>query len=376
MKKSSKIRVLEAIRQGQIGGGESHVLELVKRLDRTRFDPTVLSFTDGPMVDRLKLLKIPCHIIPSNRPFDIRCWTKIKSFLIRENFDLVHVHGTRAASNLLWATKSCKIPILYTIHGWSFHDNQSTALRRLRLMSEQYLTSKMDLNISVSESNQHRGKNLLRKFDSIVVNNGIDLEKFNPVQNYPDIREELNIPRNGILISFIARMTVQKDPLRLITAFKKVSETCENAHLLMVGEGELKKEAEDLVSRLDIQERVKFQNFRQDIPSILKASNIYCLPSLWEGLPIGLLEAMAMNAAVVATNVDGSNEIIKHNQNGLLVSTDSLDDLSTTLISLCVNTEKRNSLRIEGRQSVINNYNILRMVPRIESIYEEVFIKH
>ena len=114
-----KIKVLECIRQGQIGGGESHLLSLVENLDKSRYEPVVLSFTDGPMIERLKQMNIPVHVIPTTRPFDITKWRTVKKFIEEQKVSLVHAHGTRAASNVLQAAQSLKLPLIYTIHGWS-----------------------------------------------------------------------------------------------------------------------------------------------------------------------------------------------------------------------------------------------------------------
>src|SRR3954467_11421580 len=121
---SEKIKVLQCIRQGQIGGGESHLLSLVEHLDKDRFEPVVLSFTDGPMINRLKEMDIPVHIIPTTKPFDFTKWKEVKRLLQKEKVQLVHAHGTRANSNVLWAARSLCIPVIYTIHGWSFHPDQ------------------------------------------------------------------------------------------------------------------------------------------------------------------------------------------------------------------------------------------------------------
>ena len=174
-----KIKVLECIRQGQIGGGESHLLSLVENLDKSRYEPVVLSFTDGPMIDRLKQMNIPVHVIPTTRPFDITKWRTVKKFIEEQKVSLVHAHGTRAASNVLQAAQSLKLPLIYTIHGWSFHPDQQPLVRRIRILGEKYLTSRSSLNISVSASNQQTGKDEMGKgFNSVVVNNGIDLRKF------------------------------------------------------------------------------------------------------------------------------------------------------------------------------------------------------
>lgn len=364
-----KIKVLHAIRQGLIGGGETHVLNLVSKLDPDLFESVVLSFTDGPMIERLQGMNVPCHVIASKRAFDVQQFRKVQSLLIKEKIDIVHAHGSRAASNLLWPARSLVIPILYTIHGWSFHNDQSILTRKLRIISEHFLTKRTSRNISVSVSNQESGRKHLSDFDSIVVNNGIDLEVFNPALEYQDMRESLGIPRECLLIVFLARMTTQKAPLILINAFNEVLKEFPSAHLLMVGEGELRQSAQLLAEKLKIIDHITFENFRKDVPAILKTTDIYCLPSLWEGLPIGLLEAMAMENAVIASEVDGSKEIISHEKNGLLIKPGSTETLANALLRLCRDDSLRTYIRQEARQTVEKRYNIIRMVQEIEEVY-------
>src|ERR1700734_2851258 len=110
MQQGRKIRILEGIRQGKIGGGESYLLSLVENLDRSRFEPVVLSFTEGPMVDRLRAQGISTHVIHTERPFDWRVWKKVAALIREENIQLVHAHGTRANSNMFWAAKKLNIP--------------------------------------------------------------------------------------------------------------------------------------------------------------------------------------------------------------------------------------------------------------------------
>lgn len=374
---TKKIKVLECIRQGQIGGGESHLLSLVENLDRSRFEPVVLSFTDGPMIDRLKQMNVECHVIHTTKPFDISKWKVVKNFIRDQQVDLIHAHGTRANSNILWAAKSLRIPVIYTVHGWSFHPDQKPLVRRIRIMGEKYLTSKSDLNISVSASNQQSGKNFIKTFKSIVINNGIDQKKFDPSKQYKDIRKELNIPEGHLLISFVARFTSHKQPLTLINAFAEAVKTNDHIHLLMVGDGDEKQQAEEIIKRLNLQSRITLQPFRQDVPDVLAATDIFVLPSLWEGLPIGLLEAMAMGKAIIASNVDGTSEVIQHEENGLLVQTDNLvSNLTKALTTLAGNTSLRKKFQQNAVKTVNERYNAENMTRSIENVYNDILKKN
>ena len=370
MEFKKKIRILECIRQGQVGGGESHIISLSLNLNKDLFEPIVLSFTDGPMIALLKENNIETHIIFTQKPFNILIWKQVKNLLLRKKIDIVHAHGTRANSNVFWAAKSLNIPLIYTIHGWSFHDNQKSILKKIRIAGEKFLTSKTNLNISVSESNKQTGIKYIKSFKSVVVNNGIDQEKFDPGKKFTDIRSELMINRAEILLLFIARFTAHKQPLTLIRAFATALKKISTLKLLMVGDGDEKDAAIALVKDLKIEKNVIFQPFRQDVPDVLNAADIFVLPSLWEGLPIGLLEAMSMGKAVIATNVDGTCEIIKHQSNGHLVELKCLvNDLSKAIIFLAKDNSLRQQYGEKAKETVMNRFNASKMTTEIENIY-------
>jgi glycosyltransferase involved in cell wall biosynthesis len=359
---STKIKVLETIRQGQIGGGESHLLSLVENLDKDKFEPIVLSFTEGPMVDKLREMGIKTEVIYTETPFDIRVWLKVKSFLLDNKIELIHAHGTRANSNVFWAAKQLNIPVIYTVHGWSFHDDQNFLVKNFRLWGERLLTRKSKVNISVSASNQLTGIKNINGFSSVVVN-----------LQFSNIREELGVKHSEILILFLARFNHQKQPLILIKAFAKAHELNPNLKLLLVGDGEQKSEALQLVKTLGLSENILFQSFRQDVPDVLAAADIFVLPSLWEGLPIGLLEAMAMGKAIIATNVDGTSEVIHDGTNGLLIAVDELENnLVDSILKLSADKELQNVLGRNARQTISLKYSAATMTRQIEDVYLKI----
>lgn len=367
-----RIKVLECIRQGQIGGGESHLLSLVENLDRDRFEPVVLSFTDGPMVERLQKLGVKTYVIYTEKPFDVTKWRKVRALLQEEKIDLVHAHGTRASSNTLWAARSLGVPLIYTIHGWSFHNDQSPLVRRLRILGEQWITTRSKVNIAVSASNRQSGLDHIPALKAVVINNGIDQQKFSPSRTLSDVRRELNIPADAVLVLFIARFTAHKQPLTLIRAFRKALASLPRMHLLMVGDGDQKEEGLQLVKELGMVESVHFQAFRQDVPDVLAAADIFVLPSLWEGLPIGLLEAMAMGKAVIATSVDGTREVVKDEENGLLVEPGDVPALAAALVRLGENPGLRNALKQKALDTIRQEFNAADMTREIENVYVRV----
>jgi glycosyltransferase involved in cell wall biosynthesis len=369
---NGKTRVLETIRQGKIGGGESHVLDLVASLDKTVFEPVVLSFTDGPMITALQQLNIPAFVIESEKAFDISVWRKVKKFIQEQRIDIVHVHGTRANTNVLWAARNLGLPVVYTIHGWSFHDGLHPLAKRLRIAAEKFITNRTQMNICVSESNRQTGIKAFNTFNSIVVRNGVNLQKFNPDATYPDLRAAYNIPANKLLICYIARMTYQKDPVAMIRGFALALKSNPQLQLLMIGDGELKADAMQAARELNVAEQVIFDGFRQDVPAVLHAADIYCLPSLWEGFPIGVLEAMAMGKAVIASDVDGTKEAIKDGENGLLVPAGNTEALASAIVKLATDHALRTQLQQNAKAAIVAHFNVAEMTEKISAVYRQL----
>ena len=364
-----KIKICETIRQGKIGGGESHVYQLVKALNKDEFEPVVLSFTDGPLINNLKEIGVKTYVVKTEIPFDPRVKKEVKNIFEKEKFDILHAHGTRSLSNTLSSARSNRIPVLYTVHGWSFHQDQSLPVKKARIISEKYLTGKTDVTICVSDANRDEGISRLGLKKHTRVNYAIDTKKFNPDAVYPDLKEELGISDFSVSVGFIVRMTKQKDPLTLIRAAAITARKTKDIVFTVIGDGELKQQAVELAAKLGLNETIRFHSFREDIPAVLANIDIYALPSLWEGLPIGMLEAMAMKKAVVATPADGSKEAIKHGINGLLVPFEDPAALSEAILRLYEDKDLRVKMGENAHQKVLNEFSLGKMMHTIEEMY-------
>lgn len=370
--KQKKHKILHTIRQGKIGGGETHVLDLVGSLHPDYFHSEVLTFTDGEMVNRLHALNVPCTVIHTEKPFDVTVWGKVKKFMQERQFDLVHAHGTRACSNSFKSANDLNLPLAYTIHGWSFHPDQSFFLRTAREKSERFLVRRTSCNISVSQSNNRDGMERLGMPNSRVINYGINLEKFAPEKEYPLSRKDLNWPEDKFLMGMVARLTKQKDPATFIKAFAKVSEQRPEAHAVIVGGGELEPQCKELAQQYGLEERLTFEPFRTDVPAVLKLLDVYCLPSLWEGLPIGILEAMAMQKTIVATPVDGTKEVITDGETGYLFPEYDHEAMAQKLIQCIDNRERGRQLGLNAHKRIEQDFTVPLTAKNVGNLYLEL----
>ena len=187
------IKTLEVIRQGEIGGGESHVLDLIAGFNKEEIEPVVLAFTDGHMISTLRKQGIKCYVIQTQQAFDLKVQKQIKRIIENENIQLIHAHGSRAASNMLWNAIRMKIPMIYTVHGWSFHQDQNPVTFRLRAWSEKLICHFCNRVICVSENNLQSGKKTFGLTKGEVIKNGVNLKRFNADNLDESFRKEIGI---------------------------------------------------------------------------------------------------------------------------------------------------------------------------------------
>lgn len=371
MSTTKPIRVLHVIRQGLIGGGESHVLTLVDKLDDKRVSSSVLSFTDGPMVQQLRAMNVPVYVIPIKNSLDWRLYIAVRKFLIEEQIDLIHAHGSRACAFIILLARLLRIKVIYTIHGWSFHPDQSPSVKFIRKSAERIITGFTTKNICVSDSNLKTGQQLYSSFKADVVRYGIDLNRFNPDNNLQDYRKEWDVPEDAMVILFAARMTIQKQPLVVLKAFEVAAKNNPRLYLVMAGAGELLGEVQSMLKEMECSDRVRMRPFYADMPGVLKSADIIVLPSLWEGLPIALLEAMAMSKVILATAVDGTQELIEKGKNGILfnVSEHMENDLAGAILDVSQNDFLFEKLSANARETVLKVYDAEIMAGNILSVY-------
>lgn len=368
----SKIKVLEVIRQGQIGGGESHLLDLVTFLDKEQFEPVCLAFTPGEMITRLEAMGIQCHVIDTLKPFDMKVQRQIIDLMQQEKIQLVHAHGSRAASNMVWPARKLHVPIIYTVHGWSFHDDQTWLVRTLRQWSEKLICSMADRVICVSQSNADTGRERFRLKDAIVIENGINLVRFNPEGQFVNLREQFGFAEDDFVAGFIARCTKQKSPLDFLEAVRLAHQQSPKIKGMFVGEGDMDAEVDAFIAEHQMNAYVYRSPFRTDVPDLLHCINVYCLPSLWEGLSIALLEAMAMGKVIVATPTDGTKEVITHEDNGLVIPYSQPQALADAILRFYEDHALYEHCGNRAHALVAQRFNAQRVSDAVGQIYREV----
>lgn len=365
----AKLKVLEVIRQGQIGGGESHLLDLIYFLDKEKIEPICLSFSDGEMIKRLTQMGVTCHVINTQKPFDLKVQSQIVKLIQDEHIQLVHAHGSRAASNVLYPVRKSHLPLVYTVHGWSFHDDQSFLVKKLRGWSEKLICHYANQVICVSESNKNTGREVFGLHNAIVIENGVNLVKFNPDGSHKNLRSEFGFSDSDFIVGFIARCTKQKNPLVFLAALERIHAVNPSVKGLFVGEGDMDEEVDAYIQQHQMSGYLYRSPFRTDVPDLLHIIDVYCLPSLWEGLSIALLEAMAMCKPIIATPTDGTKELLQHKKNGLVVPFNDAGAIVDAINSFCADRQLMETCAKTARLYVEECFNAQRVADSVLKIY-------
>ena len=202
---------------------------------------------------------------------------------------------------------------------------------------------------------------------------GVDLEKYNLV-NGKDKRAELGFAKDDFIVGTVARLTVQKGHTYLIDAAPQIVEKFPKVKFVFVGDGPLRDQLEQKVASLNLKDHFHFLGFREDVTEIVNTFDIFTLPSLFEGLPNVILEAMACARPIVATAVDGTPEAIIDNESGLLVPPENPDVLVESLTQLLSNEELRHKLAKNARKRVEDDFSNEQQLKKFNELYEYYYL--
>jgi glycosyltransferase involved in cell wall biosynthesis len=208
-----------------------------------------------------------------------------------------------------------------------------------------------------------------------VIPSGVDCTRYDPrrpevMRKATMLRDNFNISEDDFVVGFVGRIVPAKGLVYLFDALSKVKRDFPNVVLLIVGEGSQKAELQN--KSRDLRIRTIFAGYQTDTPPYYALMDAFVLPSLFEGLPGVVLEALAMEKAVIATNVGGTSDIVTDGQNGFLVPTKDSEEVAKHLIRLAKDKDLKDKMGRAGRETVLKNFLWDDIVDRVEKVYEEV----
>jgi sugar transferase (PEP-CTERM/EpsH1 system associated) len=358
--------VLHLCESSDTGGAESVLISLVEGLDKNRYRSVVCLLSDGWLKVELEKRRIETVVIPQPHSFDFLWLFRVYRLLKDRGIHIMHSHefATNVYASVLSGVTG--IPVITTAHGKNYYGDRWRRRLAYRFVARQAVM------VAVSDDlKQFLARRVGIPPGNIrVVHNGIDFSRFAVQEGNHAVREELGISADQRVIGTVGNLFAVKGQTYLLRACQAVASAFPNFVLLVAGEGEqlgpLEKEASDL----GIAGKVKFLGFRDDVPSLLHAMEVFILPSLSEGLPLSILEALALQKPVVATNVGGIPEIVEDGVTGYLVPPRNPEALADRILLLLRDPQTAAKFGQAGRKRVEENFGVEQMIRKYQSLYE------
>ena len=326
--------------------------------------------SDGQSVSSLRSQGYRIHTIPIARSMNpilaLRSIFLLTLYLRRHSFDVVHVHTPVAALIGRIAAKLAGTSlVVYTAHGFYFHDHMPLWKRSLFLKLEKALGSLTDLLFC--QSAEDAATAIQERIASarcvVAIGNGVDTARFNPscVPPGETVRVSLGIPQDAYVVAMIGRLVREKGIEEFLEAMATLASRYKHLWVVLVGDRLESDHDQDVAKSLSaahalLGNRLIALGARDDIPEVLAATDLFCLPSWREGMPRTIIEAMMMAKPVVATNIRGSREEVVHEETGLLVPIQSPPDIINAIEKFLLNPSWGISLGLAGRKRALQLY--------------------
>jgi glycosyltransferase involved in cell wall biosynthesis len=363
-------KILLMIDDASVGGGQVHVLAIAGGIDKRTYEVHVACEEKGFLVDKLKQQGIPHHTLEmSNRP-DPRSFLHCHRLLRRLKPDIIHTHGgTAGVVARVVSIGSFKGKRIHTYHGLHYLHERGKLRNRVFCLADRILRRATDRLVCVAESDRVLGKRfgVVDPSKTVLIRPAIDVHQFK-VRDVQDARRR----DERFVVGTIGRMHVQKGHRYLLDAAVLVRRDAPEVVFSIVGEGELRVELEKIIRDLELQSVVVLHGARTDTSEVLASFDCFVLPSLWEGLPIVMLEAMASGVPVVATDVDGVREAVENGKEALLVPPGDPEALARAIREVRDSPEWADRLARQARNKVESAFDLGRMLREIEQLYDEV----
>jgi glycosyltransferase involved in cell wall biosynthesis len=364
-----RVKVLQLISSGGYYGAENMLLNLCARQEKSGCEQSLLLFYNvhTPNVEfyeRARRRGLSVRMVHCQGRADWRAIRQIEEYIQEDGVDLVHTHGYKADLYGYVAARRSHKPIVATCHNWVggtaalgiYNHLDRLALKRfngLAAVSDSVTRRLVDSGVSAG------------KIKTIA--NGIDVQAFEQAQPLPAL-----VFSGNKVVGMVARLDLQKGFEYLLRAVRELCGTFNDLKVVIVGEGPDRTAIENMIQQYGLQSKVILAGQQSDMPGVYAAIDIFVLPSLNEGLPLTVLEAMAASKPVIATRVGAIPSVMKHGENGLLVDPKDADGLRNAIASLLTDSDLCGRMGGAGHDWVSRNYTSEVMALKYRQMYEEV----
>jgi len=366
-----------------VGGAQEHALNTVTHLPSDRYEAWLTTGPEtGPegslharAADDGAALEVLPQLLRDPAPaMDVIAVARLRRMFRRARPDIVHTHSSKAGIVARLAARWAGVPVIvHTVHGWSFHERMSRRERYVYRQMERIVGRFTDALIVVSDEDRTKGLEAgIGAADRYAkIPYGIDVDAYARKAGSRKLRDEFGIPDTAPLVGSVIRLAPQKDPLTMLAAFEKVDP---GAYFVIVGDGPLRDQFDAARDASSVRDRLFVTGVRSDVHDLVGELDVFVLTSLWEGLPLAMIEAMAAGVPIVASRVDGVAEGMSDGVEGFLVSpkdAHGFADRIRTLLADDVLRKRMGEAALERSAA----YDIPTMIRRHDALYQRLLEK-
>jgi glycosyltransferase involved in cell wall biosynthesis len=351
------------------GGAEVLLPETLKRHDQNRFEFHYIYFLPwkNQMVEAIQAAGGIVTCIKASNNFEIvRKANTVLRYVSENNIRLIHCHLPWAGLVGRLIARRAGIPVLYTEH--NKQERYHVVTRLMNRLTFNFQTAAIAVSTDVALSIR---KNINPRVPVHEILNGVDLDSFQRDESAGiRLREHLGIPRNAVVVGTVAVFRFQKRLKEWLEVFKEASRIHPELYGVLVGDGPLKEELKAHCRYLGLEDKVIMPGLQTEVKPWYSSMDVFMMTSVFEGLPVALLEAMSMQCAIVTTNAGGIKQIVRDGLDGVSVEVDQWTTLSNKLLDLVNDKEKRKMFGGAARKRATEQFSLKRMVKELEDTYE------
>ncbi|MCC7431463.1 glycosyltransferase family 4 protein [bacterium] len=376
------VKVIHVITRLDEGGSSAVTLELANGLEQEGFNNKIIfgktlvpqvNFVEFTQKTGIDLLEVPELVREVSVWKDFVAFVKILKIVIKEKPKIVHTHTSKAGIIGRLAGFFAKVPVIvHTPHGHIFYGYFGKFRTKFFILLERLLAGVTDkiTNLTELEKQDHVNEKIAKPEKFVPIYCGIFLSEFKSCKE-TKIRAEFGISGDTFLVGFVGRLVEIKGCDIFLRGAEVFGKKFDDVKFLIVGDGELRQDLENLAKELGIAEKVIFTGTRKDIPQIFHALDVFVLTSRNEGLGRVLIEAMVSGIPIVASKVGGVSEVLENGKNGLLFSSENFNELSENLVKLKAGKNLRQTL-IENGKVRAEGFEMATMIQRVKNLYNEL----
>lgn len=370
----SKIKILQLIDGGFLGGGQANVLSIAENIDKSKFEILIAAKGGGSFEKRASESRVSFTPLVLPRMLRTRYLKYLEKIYKAEQFDLIHTHGGVAGFYGRTLKKhNPELKCVHTIHGLHYLSSGDYLRKSISRTIEQYLLQFTDMTICETHNDYLIAvKNRIAGRDNtVIIPNGINISLYANLKKNILLLNELGLKESNFIIGNISRFDEQKNQKLILQAAYFLVRKFPDMRFVFVGSGKYANQMKDLARESKLTEFVIFAGEQQNLADYYSIFDVFAFPSFWEGMPFVLLEAMASRLPIVCSNIPNLLEVIKPNYSALTINPNDMDDLFQKISVLYQNNELREKIA-QNAMIESTQYDESEVIPRVERVYEEV----